>query len=200
VSPNVKHTNGWSIASRTPWSGDRTAAAPVDDAELPVRLLDDRGGPMDRRGPACIDEVAEGLLDRLQRGEPQGPFPEQRHEVGRDRLAEGKALFQLGWFEHGLDVLPVDVVGSIALHGVRHEVRGELHHPGSDVLASLLVETDLESFDGLEESGEEKPNWSRPDDVHPAARGQGLERSSRGGREHVAHLARESRIPRRSPS
>ena len=58
---------------------------------------------------------------------------------------------ELRWLEDGLDILSIDVVGTVTLDRIRHEVRGELNHPGTRILASLLVEAHGEPLQRLEQ-------------------------------------------------
>ncbi len=62
-----------------------------------------------------------------------------RRSGGMDCL-NASALVELGWIEDGLDAVSVDGVGSVALDRVRHEIRGELDHARSRVLAPFLVQ------------------------------------------------------------
>ena len=84
------------------------------------------------------------------------------HQVRRNRLSEREALVELRWIEDGLDGLTVDVVGAVALDGIRHEVRGEPDHPGSRVLATLLVEAHGEPIHRLEQCRQRRPTGPAP--------------------------------------
>jgi len=68
-----------------------------------------------RVGRARIDQIAERLLDLIERAEPQGPFAKQCHQVRWYRASEGGALVELSRIEDGLDVLGVEVIGAVAL-------------------------------------------------------------------------------------
>ncbi len=74
-----------------------------------------------------------------------------------------------GRIEDGLDVVSVDVIGAVALDRIRHEVRGELDHPGTRVLVSLLIETDGEALHRLEQCRQQETHGSCADDVHSGA-------------------------------
>ena len=133
------------------------------------------GDALHRAGIARVDELAERLLDRLQRDEPARPLEEQGPQVRGDRTAVRHPRLELGRLEDGLDVLPVDHVRLVALERVGHEVRGERHHPGARVLGSALVEADRAAIDRLEQRGQEQANRSGTDDVDSTfgTRGQG---------------------------
>ena len=102
-----------------------------------------------------------------------------------------EALVELRWIEDGLDVLSIDVVGAVALDRIRHEVRCELHHPGTRVLASLLVEAHGEPLQRLEQCRQQETHGSCADDVHSATGWQGLDGWEAGLRRHSRpHLSR----------
>ena len=116
-------------------------------------------------GVTRVDQLAERALDRLQRDEPARPFVEQAAQVRGDGTAVGQPRLELGRFEDGLDVLPVDHVRLVALDRVGDEVRGERHHPGPRVLGSALVEADRVAVDRLEERRQEQADRPGADDV-----------------------------------
>ena len=47
---------------------------------------------------------------------PSRPSAKKRHQVPGNRLSEGEALVELGRIEDGLDAVPVDGIGAVALH------------------------------------------------------------------------------------
>ena len=89
---------------------------------------------------ASIRSLTERSIS-LSWTEPARPSAQQLHQVGGDRLPEREALRELRWVEDGLDVVPIEVVGTVALDRIGDEVRGEPDHAGARVLATLLVET-----------------------------------------------------------
>ena len=127
-------------------------------------------------GPARVDQVAERLLDGVERTEPQRPVAQERHQVGGNGLSEREALVELWWVEDRLDAVSVDGIGAVALDRVRDEVGRELDHAGPRVLVALLVEPHGEALHRLEQRREQKTDGPCADDVHADARGQGLER------------------------
>ena len=57
------------------------------------------------RVPRCVDQVAERLLDGVERTEAQRPIQQQRPQVGRNRLPRRDAFVEVGAIEHRFDVL-----------------------------------------------------------------------------------------------
>ena len=115
---------------------------------------------------ARVDEIAERLLDGVERAEAERPFPQQRHQVGGDRLPEGEALLELLRIEERCDVVAVDGVGLVALERVRREVGREPDHARPGVFGPLLVEPDGEALQRLKQGGEKETNRPGADDVH----------------------------------
>ena len=138
----------------------------------------------------------------------QNPSVHSRRSVirsGRNGLSERESLVELRRIEDGRDALSVDVIGTIALDRIRHEVRGELDHAGPRVLASLLIETDGEPLHGLEQCRQEETHGSCADDVHAAAGRQGLQSCGIGCRGHsppslVPQSRRRSEMSRTTPA
>ena len=123
------------------------------------------GDALHGAGVARVDQIAERALDRLQWDEPARPVLEQAPQVRVDGTAVGHPRLELGRLEDGLDVLPIDHVGLVALERVGHEVRGERHHPGARVLGSAFVEADGVAIDRLEERRQKQADRSGTDDV-----------------------------------
>ena len=88
---------------------------------------------LDGAGAACVDQVAERLLDGVERTEAQRPIQQECPQVGRNRLPRRDAFVQVGAVEHRFDVLAVDVVDAVVLDRIGDQVRVELHHPGARV-------------------------------------------------------------------
>jgi hypothetical protein len=121
--------------------------------------------------PSRIDQSADGFLDGLERAEPLRPALQEFREVRWNGLSERETPLQLGWIKYGFDTVSVDGIGSVALYGIRHEIRRELDHARSRVLAPLLIEAHGDSLHLLEQCCEQKTNWSRADHVHSHAGG-----------------------------
>ena len=99
----------------------------------------DGSGALHHLRPARIDEIADRALDGVERTEPQRPVPQECHQIRGNGLPEREALLELWRIEDGMDAVSVDRIGTVGLDRVRHEVRGELNHPGPRVLVPLLV-------------------------------------------------------------
>ena len=148
----------------------------------------DGGGALHRIRAARIDQIADRALDGVERAEPQRPVLQKLHQVRRNGLSERKALVELGRIEDGPDAVAVDGVGSVALDGIRDEVRRELDHPRARVLVPLLVEPNREPLHRLEQRREQEPHGSCADDVHSSAGRQGLQSCGLGSLGHWPSL------------
>ena len=84
---------------------------------------------------------------------------------GRHGPPIGHPVLELDRVEDRRDVLPVELVGEIALDRLGHEIRRELDHPRPRVLGTLLVHAHPLAIDRLEEGREERADRSRTDDV-----------------------------------
>ena len=131
-----------------------------------------------------IDKIAEGALDVVERAEPQGPSPQQSHQVRRNGPPKREALGELRWLEDGLDALSIDVVGTVAGDRVGHEERRELDHPGPTVVASLFIEGDGEPVGRLEQCRCDETDGPCAEDVHPDRGRQRLGARETGLRGH----------------
>ena len=114
---------------------------------------------------ATVDEVAEGLLDRVQRAEAHDPVGDEAGEVRWDLPAEGDRVLELGDLEHRLVVDVVDRDLAVAHHGVGRDAGRELHHPGPRVPGPLLVEVRLHAVDRLQQRREQQSHRPGADDV-----------------------------------
>jgi hypothetical protein len=65
--------------------------------------------------PARIDQIADGLLDGVERAEPDHPALQECAQVRRNGLSEREPLVELRWIEDRLDAISVDRIGSVAL-------------------------------------------------------------------------------------
>jgi hypothetical protein len=86
--------------------------------------------------------------------------------------------------EDGLDGVAIGVVGAVALDRIRDEVRSEPDHPGTGVLAALLIEPHRQTVRSLEQCRHQEADGSCAEDVHSASGTQGLEGFETGLRVH----------------
>jgi hypothetical protein len=116
--------------------------------------------------PARIDQIAEGMLDRVERAEPQRPVLQECTEVRRNGPSEREFLVELQWIEDCPDAVSVDGIVFVALDRIRHEVRCELDHARSRVLAPLLIEAHGEPLHRLKQCREKETYGPGADDVY----------------------------------
>src|SRR5690606_28005413 len=100
---------------------------------------------------ARIDEVAQRTFDVIERAEPQCPLTEQSRQVRCNGSPEREPFLELCRVENCPAALPVNVIGTVALDGIRHQVRRQLAHPGPGVLAPLFVKMDGKALVGLQQ-------------------------------------------------
>ena len=126
----------------------------------------DGGGALHPVRAARIDQIAEGALDGVERAEPQHPVAQECTQVRSNRLSECESPIELGRIEDCLDAVSVDGIRAVALDRVRHEVRRELDHARSGVLATLVVQAHGEPLHRLEQCREHQAHRSCADNVH----------------------------------
>lgn len=163
------HTAG---ARDQPIPKERPAARAIDQdvarLEHRDRVLGRQGrrGALHRMRVACIDQLADGALDRVERDEAARPIAQTLHQVRRDRLPERKARGELRGVEDGLHVVTVEMIGPIRLDRIRDEVGAEPDHAGTRVVATLLVEMHRDTAERLEQRRQEKADGSCAQDMH----------------------------------
>ena len=91
---------------------------------------------------------------------------------------------QLRRIEDRLDAVAVDGVGPVALDGVGHQVRRELHHPRPRVRVPFLVEVHGEPVHRLQQRRQEQTDGPCTDDVN-ARRGGSMGIVPGHGRERI---------------
>ena len=81
-------------------------------------------------------------------------------------MSERESPIELGRLEDGLDAVSVNGIRSVALDRIRHEIRRELDHARSRVLATLVVQAHGDLLHRLEQCREHQTHGSCADNVH----------------------------------